>query len=125
MQDTGISELLRKREALLRKLLSVTREHPMMPSVEGYAESIMENLALRQELLDEINALGIGGVPPNEAEKEVLSEIKRHDDKNLQLTCDCMNALREKLQKNREGLTSLRGYDSRGEVEPVYFDKQN
>lgn len=122
--DERTTELLKEREALLNAVLELTREQPGLLSGEDYADGLLANIARRQELIDRIEGLGDGLPPPSPEEKRLLADIERQDGINQKLAAGRMEELREKLRRNKDGLTSLRGYEQRGDVGAVYFDRQ-
>ena len=123
-EDKRTAELLKQREALLKGVLTLTREQPGLLSGEDYVDRLLTNISRRQELIDRIDALEAGHLPPSAAEKMLLADIEKQDGINESLASGRMDELREKLRRNREGLTPMRGYDRQGNIEAVYFDRQ-
>ncbi len=121
--DVKTAGLLREREELLRAVLELTKKQPGLLSDEDATDGLMTNLSRRQQLIDHIEALG-ELPPPSKEEQRLLAEIAEQDITNEKLAESRMEELREKLRRNKKGLTSLRGYDSAGSVGAVYFDRQ-
>lgn len=131
-----LKALYRERTHLLKSVLALTRLQPELLKSEDGTDALLTNISERQKLIDQINSLKeeLASLPPlgydtecddldNEA-RSVLREIQSQDAVNERLATERMEHLREKLKKNKEGRTAIRGYDSRGTIDAVYFDKQ-
>ena len=116
--------LLKEREGILREILSLTREQPELIAEEENTDKLLANMSRRQDLIDRIAGLDLMHLPPAEEEKALLADIRGQEEANEKLASGIMGELREKLCRNRAGLTSLRGYDQNGEIDAVFFDKQ-
>ena len=107
--------------ALIKEILELTREQPSLIAGDEPADGLLENISRRQRLMDTLNALN----EPLSGEAEaLLREIETQDKINEALLKARMFELRDRLQKSKDGLTAVRGYERAGESdEALYFNK--
>jgi len=129
-----LSELLTQRNALLEKVLAVTRAQPDLIAQDNQ-DALLDNIALRQELIDALVELDKHLPESSARSRDAASaeleeqahvlhqEIMTQDSENEALAQKRIEELQTQLRKLKAGKTAFSGYEKpTADPGATYFD---
>ncbi|MDR0310679.1 MAG: hypothetical protein LBJ21_03730 [Acidobacteriota bacterium] len=136
IEVTELREVLKKRNGLLEQVLDITRKQPALIEAEE-TDQLLQNIALRQNLLDELAAL-MEGLPEenrrardpecsalDRTSHEIYAMIAEQDKTNENAAQARLDDIKTRLRAVRDGKTAFTAYEKAGgDPGATYFDKK-